>query len=142
MKRFTIKRIASDLDWATFGVMLHERIPFAVTVELPWINNEKGKSCIPLDLYVVELSVPTQKIPYFHYVYLNVAGGREGCALHKANLARQLEGCTAIGESFDLVLVNPKIGAELGIAGSQKGYTEFMTKAGNDRQIEIQIVQG
>ena len=142
MKRFTIKRIASDLDWATFGVMLYERIPFAVTVELPWVNNEKGKSAIPLSLYTCALVDPTDKIPYPHYVYLSVDGNRQGCALHKANLARQLEGCTAIGESFDPVLVDPKIGLELGIAASTAGFNEFMRKAGGDKLIEVQIVQG
>src|SRR3990167_3667953 len=126
MKRFTIKRIASDLDWATFSVILFDRIPFAVGVEPPWLNNEKGKSCIPLKLYVAELHQATEKIPYVHYVYLEVDGGREGCAIHKANLARQLEGCTAIGEGFDPVLIDPKRGAELGIVDSGKGFAEFM----------------
>ena len=47
----TLKRIAHTDD-GTFGVLLLEGSPFAVTLERPWLDNQRGKSCIPTGVYL------------------------------------------------------------------------------------------
>ena len=47
----TLKRIASRPD-GTFGVLLAEDVPFALTLERPWRDNRRGESCIPTGRYL------------------------------------------------------------------------------------------
>jgi hypothetical protein len=47
MKIFKLIRI-SQIPEGTFGVLLNDdNVPFALTLERVWLNNEVGKSCIP-----------------------------------------------------------------------------------------------
>ena len=41
-----LKRIALT-ERGTFGVLLDNGVPFAVTLEREWMNNEPSVSCIP-----------------------------------------------------------------------------------------------
>ena len=34
-------------DRGTYGVFIHNRVPFAVSLELPWKDNKRNYSCIP-----------------------------------------------------------------------------------------------
>ncbi len=140
MKTIIVKRVTTDLDWATFGVMKYNRVPFAVTIERAWKNNEKMISAIPCGLYTMQRRAATSNIPYVHFVLLNVPGNRDGIAIHKANLASQLEGCIAVGESFDPVSVkgNPE---EPGIAQSGEGFREFMEILNGDDIAQLQVTE-
>ncbi len=50
MKTLTLTRVAEGSS-GTFGVLIDEGIPFALTLEPPWKNNEKNISCIPMGEY-------------------------------------------------------------------------------------------
>lgn len=68
-----------------------------VGLELPWFDNKKMISCIPVGDYDCVKRTYSANIPYPHIVILNVPN-RTGICVHKANFARQLKGCIAIGD--------------------------------------------
>ena len=63
------------------------------TLELPWIQNAKGKSCVPPGTYSMEWSYS----PAFrrNTWRLLTVPGRDGTLIHAANYPRQLTGCIA-----------------------------------------------
>lgn len=65
------------------------------TLELPWLNNEAGKSCIPGGTYRLVFVMS----PRFKRKMWRVTGvpGRDGILIHVANYTRQLRGCIAPG---------------------------------------------
>jgi hypothetical protein len=67
------------------------------TLELPWMNNENGKSCIPAGIYPAEkFESPTHG---WCFLLKNVPD-RKMIEIHVANYFRQLLGCIAVGDSF------------------------------------------
>ncbi len=64
------------------------------TVELPWLNNEIGKSCIPEGTYTARV----HQSPKFGWsLWLHNVRGRSQILVHAANYVRQLKGCIAPG---------------------------------------------
>lgn len=80
------------------------------TLELPWVNNEKGKSCIPAGIYtLVPFNSPKHKM--WVWKFLNTSP-REDIEMHVANYAcdcvvntvqkhSELLGCIAPGFGFN-----------------------------------------
>jgi len=66
------------------------------TVELPWNNNQQGKSCIPVGEYVVKKRTSPKHGQ--HFIIENVPN-RSFCLIHSANYIRELLGCIAPGLS-------------------------------------------
>lgn len=90
-------------EFGTFGTLKATGLSL-FTVEQDWENNIPYKSCYPNGEYVMTF----HKSPRHGECYIieNLALGvgkdegdarRFGCLFHKANLASQLEGCTAPG---------------------------------------------
>lgn len=68
------------------------------TIELPWANNEKGASCIPVGIYeVVYAYSPRLKKKTYRVVDVP---SRDGILFHPANFAKQLKGCIAPCKAF------------------------------------------
>jgi hypothetical protein len=116
MPDMTLKRVYEDED-GTFGVLLAPRGPFAVTLELPWRNNEVRKSRIPAGVYTCRRIISPNHGETFT---LENVPGRSLIRIHKANTKADLLGCIGVGESFD-----PINGVD-GISQSAKGFEEFM----------------
>lgn len=93
----TLLRIAK-LQKETLGVLYYNRKPFAVTLELPWQDNEVGKSCIPERWYTAELYQSKK----FGECYSLEVAGRTGILFHVGNTYRDTTGCILVGESFKL----------------------------------------
>lgn len=64
------------------------------TLELPWVNNQVGVSCIPDGIYPVTKHV-SPKFGRCYWIH-NVIG-RSEILIHPANYTRQLRGCIATG---------------------------------------------
>jgi hypothetical protein len=93
------------------------------TLELPWLNNEPDKSCVPVGRYeLVPYDSPTHgptwclRNPDLKIMGCDVlspdqvaAGYRSFCEFHAANWARQLRGCIALGLD-DQPLLDPLTG--------------------------------
>jgi hypothetical protein len=127
-----LKRIAL-LPYATFGVLLWDGIPFAVTLERPWLDNLPKVSCIPAGKYsCCRFSSP--KHPNTFEVE-NVKN-RSAILFHTGNTEADSEGCIVIGEQY------AKRNDKTGIAVSRAGFQEFLelTKGIDIFSLEIKEV--
>lgn len=64
------------------------------TVELPWRDNAKGRSCIPEGVYEVTRRYSAR---FKRHYLVNGTGERELILIHVANSMKQLRGCIAPG---------------------------------------------
>lgn len=68
------------------------------TVERPWLSNASDVSCIPGGTYTCRLTY-SPRFGMSLYLVENVPD-RFGVRIHPANLARQLNGCIALGRKL------------------------------------------
>lgn len=100
MKRLVLNRL-QKLNDRTLGRLcvfddLKHEATFA-TLELPFRNNEKGKSCILSAFYTVE---PRTSPKYGKHLLVLGTSPREMILLHQGNYPGDTEGCILIGEGF------------------------------------------
>lgn len=77
----------------TLGDLFMDGKPLCKTVELPWIHNRAGVSCIPDGTYkMIYTYSPSFKRNTWRLVDVPK---REGILIHAANYTRQLKGCIA-----------------------------------------------
>lgn len=127
---FTLKRVATGIH-GTFGVLLDAQgLPFAVTLELPWLENRANVSCIPDGVYICQR---VQSPKFGETFEITNVKDRTDILLHKANTVDDLLGCIGVAESFDL------IGAVPGVAASGHGYAEFMGKMTGRQTCQVMI---
>lgn len=113
-----IQRLTKSIEIPTFGVLIAENhIPFALTLERPWRDNQRGISCIPTGAYVCG-RVSSPKFGMTFQV-LNVSG-RQEILFHKGNIQEDSHGCILVGERFEPLYGEP------GILSSQEGFDEFL----------------
>lgn len=132
MTKYSLIRV-SYTKYGTFGVLLEEDIPFAVTLERPWEDNRRNVSCIPLGVYTCKRIISPKFGDTFEV--LNVPG-RSHILFHKGNLNEDTHGCILVGEYFDPLYGKPAILA------SGKAFWEFMertTKSKDDLAIEFRL---
>lgn len=97
MRHMEIIRITSSMVHGTRGVMVIDRQPLCVTLELPWRMNEQSRSCICVGDYLCE----SYESARYRDTYL-VLGvhGREGILFHPGNYLLDTDGCILPGMSF------------------------------------------
>lgn len=136
-----IKRVASTKD-GTFGVIFrHDGVPFALTLERPWANNQKGKSCIPAGEYAVKRCKASpdygfKDSPRFGNTFqVTNVPGRSHILFHKGNLDDDTRGCILIGEQYGFLRGHPAILASgpgfkefLGIMATENGFILGITE--------------
>jgi hypothetical protein len=115
MKHFWILRIAENQD-GTFGVFLEEDIPFCLTIERKWLNNEKGKSCIPVGDYLCERINSTK---FGNTFEVKNVPNRTEILFHKGNIMEDSHGCIVVGEQFE------PLDGDNAVLSSGKAFTEF-----------------
>ena len=126
-------RLTKDADTPTYGVLLNEGIPFALTLEDPWLGNMPNVSCIPPGRY----QAIRHNSPRFGEVFwIQDVPGRSEILFHRGNRAEDTHGCVLVGESFNHVLGEP------GITGSKEGFAEFLRilEGRNEFTIEIEDI--
>ena len=125
-----LKRIAL-LPTATFGVLLWNDVPFAVTTERAWLLNKKGISCIPTGEYVCKRFKSAKHPNTFEVT--NVPD-RTAILFHTGNTAGDSQGCIIIGEQFGV------INGKAGILVSKAGFGEFLEKTTGLDTFNFEIV--
>ena len=125
-----LKRIAFT-EFGVFGVLLHNGIPFTLTVERPWLDNAPDVSCVPAGLYSC-VRHSSQK--YKDTFRLKDVPNRTGILLHPGNHMDHSAGCIIIGEKFDPYKDEP------GIQSSSEGFQEFMKILENRQTFELLIL--
>lgn len=97
MRFFKLVRVASLAD-CTLGVLLDDDVPFCVTLERPWKDNQRNISCIPADGYICKRvdspkfgdTFEVQKVP-----------GRSLIRIHSVNIPKDTHGCIGLAEMFE-----------------------------------------
>ncbi len=112
--KMQIKRVAL-LKSATFGVILVDGLPFAMTVEPPWLDNKPRVSCIPAGNYT---AARCRTLAHYGYAdsprfgdtfeILNVPG-RSRILFHKGNTSADTLGCVILGEKFEPISGKPAV---------------------------------
>lgn len=97
--RLTVCRMPST-NQGTFGLFHMEGLS-GVTVEKPWRNNEPFRSCVPDGIYPLRRTL-YHRGGYETYEICDVPN-RSRILLHRANMARQVEGCVAPGDRFGVL---------------------------------------
>lgn len=114
MSNLQLVRVGGDAS-CTQGILRKDGLAFAVTLELPWRENESDHSCIPLGTYTCR----RLQSPHFGETF-EVTGieGRSHVLFHKGNTTHDTKGCILVGETYN----------DLSIGDSKGGYSEFMGK--------------
>ena len=111
----------SHTDYGTYGhLATAENERLAVTLELPWKNNERRVSCIPAGTYRFHRRFsPKHNCEVFEV--LDVPG-RDDIEIHVGNFAHDSLGCILVGTAF------ATINGEPGISGSTFAFHKFMDR--------------
>jgi len=67
------------------------------TLELPWLDNKRNESCIPLGYYKV---APRQSAKYNKHFHIQDVPGRSFVLIHIGNFNTQTKGCILVGEKL------------------------------------------
>jgi hypothetical protein len=96
----TLQRFVQNEE-RTLGILYDhfKGVPLAVTLELPWRNNEKCVSCIPSGSYTISLHDPPK---HGQCLSVHSVPGRTNILIHKGNTLEDTEGCILLGKLFDL----------------------------------------
>lgn len=112
-----LRRIHTGEKGTFGGLMLHDKPPFAVTLEPEWLDNEPFVSCIPAATYVCHrVHSPNYGITF---KVLNVPE-REDILFHWGNSLKNTKGCIVVGEEFGF------LGIEPGVLSSRRAFNEFL----------------
>ena len=129
-KKFKLVRFPS-IQAGTFGVLLDEALPFCLTVERPWLNNQRNISCIPAGNYLCR-RVESPKFGNTFEV-MNVPG-RSEILFHKGNIMDDSHGCIVVGEQFEPLDGKPAVLA------SGKAHEEFLGRLKETDFFSLEIV--
>jgi hypothetical protein len=97
------------------------------TLELPWLDNKKQKSCIPKGNY----TVVRRKSPKYgsHFHVTNVVN-RDMILIHSGNYFTDILGCILVGDSFKEInhdgyadIINSKVTLSKLVTIASKGFT-------------------
>jgi hypothetical protein len=138
MRRLLIKRVALTLT-AVFGVVIGpDGVPFSLSLERPWMNNQVGLSCVPAGVFRAVRCRASEDYgfkdsPQFGDTFQVIVPGRSKILFHKGNLASDSHGCILIGEQFEPVNGVP------GIAASAKGFDQFLRLMADVDEFELEI---
>ena len=101
MKRLYIRHIhETGNETAGFFVFLDDDMTpliHGVTLELPWINNQRNISRIPSGIYLITPEIQEERGKVFRILHVP---GREGVLIHVLNYFTQTNGCIGLGERF------------------------------------------
>ena len=105
LHRVRLQRIIDD-QVRTFGVLLVDESPIAVTLEPSWHGNQRGISCIPAGEYLVE----RYNHPHRGEVYwIRGVPDRDPIYFHAGNRAADTAGCVLVGQRWGTLDDEPAI---------------------------------
>ena len=82
----------------TMGVFIIDGIKF-YTIEKPWLNNKRNKSCIPPGRYLCRFMRRSSSGKYKNCYHLINVRNRSGILLHNGNTVDHTKGCILLGKS-------------------------------------------
>lgn len=134
--KLTLKRIAYTPS-GTFGVYIpQDGIPFAVSLENPWKDNQQNVSCIPEGVYLCTEYNSPKFGRTFQITDVPDRGLTEPIIFHWGNLTKHTRGCPLIGEQFGVLLDQPAI------LSSKIAFYEFLHIYGDLEHFVLSIEGG
>lgn len=82
--------------YGTVGI-LHYRQFSAYTIELPWLHNRVGESCIPPAAYK---AIRHESPRHGPSLWIKGVPGRSEILMHVANGPHELDGCIGVGNAY------------------------------------------
>ena len=67
------------------------------TMELPWLDNAKFKSCIPVGTYIIK---KRWSLRHKHHLHIKAVPNRTWILMHPFNYIRETRGCIGVGSEF------------------------------------------
>lgn len=135
MKTLIIRRVVTGPK-GTFGALIFENVPFAVTLEPEWLDNrpmtkdEQG-SCIPAGEYYCE----RVNSPRFGKTFeITNVPHRTHILFHKGNVEDNSDGCVLVAEKYG------QLNGQSGILDSVGGFTEFLNLLSHDDKFRLVVV--
>lgn len=117
-------------DLGTFGVLRAGAVPFALTLEPPWVGNEAFRSCIPPGHYVCRRI----HSPRFGWTYeICHVQDRSAVLFHAGNDLGDTQGCILVGEEFAGSWAAPLL------ASSRRGFEGFLALLDGRPSFELLI---
>lgn len=129
MKKIKLYRVAGNNN-GTFGAMVDEDIPFCLTVERQWLNNQSGISCIPDGVYTCQRGNFPKHGNTFEV--MNVPG-RTAILFHKGNIDDDSHGCIVVGEQYGY------LGDHVAVLASGPAFDEFLKRLEGINTFELTI---
>jgi len=115
----------------TFGVIRFGAVPFVLTLERPWQDNQASVSCIPAGRYRCE----RVRSPKFGWTFeVKNVPGRTHILFHNGSFIEDTEGCILVGEEFSGTWDKPFL------SSSQRGFTEFLNMLDGVNAFELNVL--
>lgn len=113
----------------TLGTVIMPSGTVLKSIERPWLDNKTNVSCYPEGIYLCKWIDRSASGKYKRCWHVQDVEGRTGILWHAANLARQLQGCTAPGLRHGNLYGLPAVlssGAGLNKMRSEIGGKDFL----------------
>ena len=138
MRKASLTRHYGD-DQGTFGRLTLDNGDYWQTGELPWRDNESGKSCIPVGTYIAHHIVSPKHGDCY---ILEDVEGRSDVEIHSANwmgdadkgLKCQLLGCIALGKEIGV------LEGQKAVLRSKEALDEFLAEL-NGEEVQLTILE-
>lgn len=118
------------MEDGTFGMMIDGMIPFCLTLERMWKNNETGESCIPDGDYICKRI----ESPKFGNTFeVTNVSNRFHILFHKGNLMDDSHGCIILGEQFE------PLNGRNAVLSSGKAFNEFIERTKDINEFKLSI---
>lgn len=131
MKEIILKRV-SHTKLSTFGVMIYNDLPFVVTLEEAWRDNQRSISCIPEGRYLCR---PYSSAKYKNVWELQDVPNRSKILIHAGNTHLNTEGCILVGSQFQ------PVGGVEGVQQSKEALDELRVLVGLQNSFWL-IIEG
>lgn len=127
----TLIRVGQS-EKGTFGVLRLGPVPFVLTLEEPWRDNQQSISSIPVGQYVCQ----RVNSPKFGDTFeVTQVPGRSHILFHRGNTLHDTEGCILIGEKFGGTWWRPVL------ESSALGFAEFLDLLKGQSSFGLNIVE-
>jgi len=105
--RLQLKRISKS-KYVTLGVLIdvEEGLPLMLTLELPWLANQRRISCIPEGVYWVE---PYSSAKFPRCFEVCDVPGRDNILIHPGNTVNDVLGCICPGTNYGTLNEEPAV---------------------------------
>ena len=134
MKSIKIYRISTTQDCIR-GVICLDDTPLGVTLELPWKDNARNISAIPVGEYEAELTPASTRLTggTGKAIAIKNVPGRSGILIHVGNTTLDTQGCILIGQKYGTLYNKPAV------LESREAFSKLIAAVGKE-PLKVKVV--